>query len=155
MKRSNGNGNVPAATGFSGMVDKIFQDNLSRFFDDSFWGFSGLDRSVEVPVNVRQTDKSYELEVVAPGLKKEDFKINVSGDMLTVSFEHQEENKQEGKEEGWLRKEYKMRSFSRSFNLDDTIDVNKIAAKYSDGILQLSLPIKEGAKPISRTIEIK
>jgi HSP20 family protein len=154
MKRTNGNGNVPAPT-FSGMVDKIFQDNLSRFFDDDFWGFNGLNREVNVPVNVRQTDKSYELEVVAPGLKKEDFKINVSGDMLTVSFEHQEENNQQSKEEGWLRKEYKMRSFSRSFNLDDTIDVNKIAAKYNDGILQLSLPIKEGAKPISRTIEIK
>jgi HSP20 family protein len=154
MKRTNGNGNVPA-TGFSGMVDKIFQDNLSRFFDDDFWGFGGLNREANVPVNVRQTDKSYELEVVAPGLRKEDFKINVSGDMLTVSFEHQEENNLQSKEEGWLRKEYKMRSFSRSFNLDDTVDVNKIAAKYSDGILQLSLPIKEGAKPISRTIEIK
>lgn len=154
MKRTNGNSNVPATT-FSGMVDKIFQDNLSRFFDDDFWGFNGLNREANVPVNVKQTDKSYELEVVAPGLKKEDFKINVSGDMLTISFEHQEENNQQSKEEGWLRKEYKMRSFSRSFNLDDTIDVNKIAAKYNDGILQLSLPIKEGAKPISRTIEIK
>lgn len=154
MKRANTNGNVPATT-FGGMVDKIFQDNLSRFFDDDLWGFGGLNRKVNVPVNVRQTDKSYELDVVAPGLKKEDFKISVNGDMLTVGFEHQEENNQQNKEEGWLRKEYNKRSFSRSFNLDDTIDVNKIAAKYADGILQLSLPIKEGAKPISRTIEIK
>jgi HSP20 family protein len=154
MKRSNGHSNVPA-TGFSGMVDKIFQDNLSRFFDDGFWGFNGLDRSANVPVNVRQTDKSYELELVAPGLRKEDFKININGDMLTVSFDHREENNQERKDEGWLRKEYRMRSFSRSFNLDDTVDVNKISAKYSDGILQLSLPVKEGAQPISRTIEIK
>lgn len=154
MKRNNGNGNVPA-TSFSSMVDKIFQDNLSRFFDDDFWGFSGLDRHTNVPVNVRQTDKSYELEVVAPGLRKEDFKINVSGDMLTVSFEQQEHNNQQNKDEGWLRKEYKQRSFSRSFNLDDTVDLNKVEATYRDGILQLSLPIKEGAKPISRTIEIK
>jgi len=154
MKRSNGHSNVPA-TGFSGMVDKIFQDNLSRFFDDGFWGFNGLDRSANVPVNVRQTDKSYELELVAPGLRKEDFKININGDMLTVSFDHREENNQERKDECWLRKEYRMRSFSRSFNLDDTVDVNKISAKYSDGILQLSLPVKEGAQPISRTIEIK
>lgn len=153
MKRANGNSNAPASS-FTGMVDKIFQDNLSRFFDEDFWGFGGVNRQFNVPVNVRQTDKSYELELVAPGLKKEDFKINVSGEMLTVSFEHREENKQ-GEEGGWLRKEYNMRSFSRSFNLDDTVDVNKIAAKYSDGILQLSLPIKEGAKPISRTVEIK
>ncbi len=154
MKRNNGNGNLPA-TSFSGMVDKIFQDNLNRFFDDDFWGFGGLDRSVNVPVNVRQTDKSYELELVAPGLKKEDFKINVNGDMLTIGFEHQEDNNQQNKDEGWLRKEYKMRSFSRSFSLDDTIDVSKATAKYADGILHLSLPKKEGAQTISRTIEIK
>lgn len=154
MKRNSGNGNLPP-TSFSGMVDKIFQDNLSRFFDDELWGFRGLDRNVTVPVNVRQTGNSYELELIAPGLKKEDFKINVNGDMLTISFEQEEENNQQNKEQGWLRKEYKLRSFSRSFNLDDTVDVNKVEAKYSDGILHLSLPIKEGAKPISRSIEIK
>jgi HSP20 family protein len=93
--------------------------------------------------------------LVAPGLKKEDFKINISRDILTVSFEHSEENKQQSQDESWLRKEYNMRSFSRSFNIDDTVDVNKIEAKYSDGILHLSLPIKETAKPMSRTIEIK
>lgn len=155
MKRANGNSELPV-TRFGGMVDKIFQDNLSRFFDDDFWGFgSTLNREVNVPVNIRQTDKSYQLEFVAPGLKKEDFKINVSRDMLTVSFEHSEENKQQGQHERWLHKEYKTRSFSRSFNIDDTVDVNQIEAKYSDGILHLSLPIKENAKPISRTIEIK
>lgn len=154
IKRTNGTSKLPA-TSFGGLVDKFFQDNLSRFFDDDFWGFNGLDRNANVPVNVRQTDKSYELELVAPGLKKEDFKINVNGDMLTVSLERQEENNQQDPNEGWLRKEYRMRSFSRSFNLGDTIDVGKITAEYSDGILQLSLPIKEGAQPISRTIEIK
>jgi HSP20 family protein len=154
MKKANGNGSAPASS-FSGMVDKVFQENLSRFFNDDFWGFGSLNREVNVPVNVRQTDKSYELELVAPGLKKEDFKINISRDILTVSFEHSEENKQQSQGESWLRKEYNMRSFSRSFNIDDTVDVNKIEAKYSDGILHLSLPIKETAKPMSRTIEIK
>lgn len=154
MKRANPGSNVPS-TGFSAMVDKIFQENLSRFFDDGYLGLGGMNRESNVPVNIRQTGKTYELEVIAPGLRKEDFKINLNGDLLTVGFEHREENNQGGKEEGWLRKEYKMRSFSRSFNLDDTIDVNKIAAKYSDGILQLSLPIKEGAKPETRTIEIE
>jgi HSP20 family protein len=154
MKRANSNGSAPAGS-FSGMVDKVFQENLSRFFNDDFWGLGGLNREVNVPVNVGQTDKSYELELVAPGLKKEDFKINISRDILTVSFEHSEENKQQSQDESWLRKEYNMRSFSRSFNIDDTVDVNKIEAKYSDGILHLSLPIKETAKPMSRTIEIK
>ncbi|WP_276133059.1 Hsp20/alpha crystallin family protein [Polluticoccus soli] len=153
MKRNGGNGNVPG-TSFSGLVDKIFQDNLNRFFHDDSWGLGGPDRATNVPVNIRQTDKSYELELVAPGLKKEDFKINVSNDVLTVSLEHKETSEQQSKDEGWLRKEYKTRSFSRSFNLDNDVDANKITAKYSDGILYVTLPLKEGAKPIARSIEI-
>jgi len=124
MKRNSGNGDLPVFS-FSGMIDKIFQDNLNRFFDDDFWG--GY-RSTNVPVNVRQTADSYELELIAPGLRKEDFKINVKDDMLTVAFEQQEEDNQENKDEGWLRREHKTRSFSRSFRLDDTIDVNKVTA---------------------------
>jgi len=153
MKKASGNGTVPATT-FSGMVDTLFQNNLSRLFDDDFWGFRGLNRSVHVPVNVKQTDKSYELELVAPGLKKEDFKINVQGDTLSVSFEERDEKNQQNQDEGWLRKEYLLQSFTRSFNLDDAVDANKITATYRDGILHLTLPIKEGAQPISRTVPI-
>jgi HSP20 family protein len=154
MKKTNGNGNMPVTT-FSSLVDKIFQNNVNRVFDDDFWGFSNVTQNVSVPVNVKETDKSYELELVAPGLKKEDFKINVHGDTLTVSFEHQDEQSQQNKDEGWLRKEYQKRSFTRTFSLDDAIDANKISAKYSDGILHLSLLKKEGSQTVSRTIEIK
>lgn len=154
MKRTNGNGNQPAAS-FSGMVDRIFQDNLSRFFDDNFWGFNGLSRHANIPVNIRETDKSFELELVAPGLKKEDFKINLNGDTLTINFEQQQQENQENKEEGWLRNEYRRSSFSRSFQLDDAIDVSKITAQYKDGILYMQLQKKEGAQRVSSTIEIK
>ena len=154
MKKTNGNGSMPA-TSFSGLVDKIFRNNVNRLFDDDFWGFSNVSQSVNVPVNVKETDKSYELELVAPGLKKQDFKINVHGDMLTVSFEHQDNQDQQNKEEGWLRKEYHKRSFTRTFNLDEAIDANKINGNYTDGILHLTLPKKEGAQTVSRTIEIK
>lgn len=152
MKRTNGN--MPATT-FSGLVDRLFQNNANRVFDDDFWGFNGVSQNVNVPVNIRETDKSYELQLVAPGLKKDDFKVNVSGDVLTVSFGQKEEHSHENKGEGWLRKDYQMRSFTRSFNLDDAIDANKIDAKYADGILHLTMPKKEGAQSISRTIEIK
>lgn len=154
MKRKNGANPAPATT-FGGLVDQLFQNSLDRFFEqeDPFFRNGGWNKSV--PVNVRETDKTFELEVVAPGLKKQDFKLEVNGDMLTVSFDHKEENNQESPEEGWLRKEYRQQSFSRSFNLGDSIDVNKIAASYNDGILSLTLPKKEGAQRISRTIEIK
>jgi HSP20 family protein len=156
MRKENGNRRV-APSSFSGLVDQLFEKNVNRFFDDSFWGFNG-NRSLsagQIPVNIRETDQSYEMELVAPGLKKEDFKINVSGDMLTVSFEHKEEQNQENKPEGWLRREFRMQSFSRSFDLDDTVDMNKITATYHDGMLHLSLPKKEGAQSVSRNIEIQ
>ena len=156
MKRENGGARV-APNAFGGLIDQIFQDNLGRFFDDTAWGFNGnrsLSRN-QVPVNVKETDKSYEMDIVAPGLRKEDFKISVSGDMLTVTFEHKEETNQENKDEGWLRKEFRMQSFSRSFSLDDSVDMNKITASYKDGLLHLSLPKKEGAQRVNRSIEIK
>lgn len=154
MKKTNGNSAMPA-TSFSGMVDKLFQNNLNRILEDDFWGFKGLERAVNVPVNVRQTDKTYELEVVAPGHTKSDFKINVAGETLTVSLEHKEENNQEHEEQGWLRKEYRKQSFSRSFGINETIDANKITARYSDGVLHVTLPKKEEAQSLTRNIEIE
>jgi HSP20 family protein len=106
-------------------------------------------------VNIKETGKTYEMEVVAPGLKKEDFNVSISDNMLTVSFDHKEENKEENQNEGYLRQEYRRQSFARSFSLDDTIDADKIKAHYSDGVLQVSVPKKEGAQKITKNIEIK
>lgn len=156
MKRNAGNSNL-ATTGtlmpFGGLVDNILQNSLNRFFDDDFWGFNGV--SSRVPVNIRETDKSYELEVMAPGLKKEDFSVSMDNNMLTISFNHKEEDKEENKQDGYLRREYRMQSFSRSFTLDDTINVDKITAQYNDGVLHVSLPKKEGAQKITKNIEVK
>ena len=154
IKRNNGNTALPSGTA-SNWVDQLFQSNLNRFFNDDFWGFSGIDQQVNVPVNLRETDQGYEMSLIAPGLRKEDFKLNVTNDLLTVSYEQKEEHNEEKAEEGWLRKEYKMQSFSRSFRLDDSVDVNKITASYDNGVLHLSLPKKENARRISKTIDIK
>jgi HSP20 family protein len=140
---------------FGSVVDQIFQNNLSRFFDDSFWGFGGNIDSSRVPVNLRETDTSYEMELVAPGLRKEDFQLNISGDMLTVSFEEKNENKQNNTEEGWVRQEYRKRSFSRSFHLNDSIDTNGIVARYDSGILHVTLPKNEKAKQVSKSIKVE
>ena len=154
MKRNNGNTELPART-MTNWVDQLFQDNLNHFFKDDFWGFRGLDQQVGIPVNIRETDKSYEMSLIAPGLKKEDLKLNVNDELLTVSYEQKQEQNDENKEQGWLRKEYRMQSFSRSFTLDDSVDVNKITASYDNGILHLSLPKKENARRISKSIEVK
>lgn len=140
---------------FGSVVDQIFQNNLSRFFDDDNWGFSSSFHRQNVPVNLRETDKSYEMEVVAPGLKKQDFQLNISGDMLTVSFEQKQENNQQDESGQWIRREYKTQAFSRSFTLDETVDANAIVARYEDGVLHVSIPKKENSKKVSRTINIQ
>jgi len=146
------NGHQPAT--FGSVVDQIFQNNLSRFFDDEFWGFNGTLNKNQVPVNVRETDKSYEMYLIAPGLRKNDFQLNIAGDTLTVSFKHAEENRQENESGNWLTREFKLQEFSRSFSLGETIDAGKIAARYEDGILKLHLPKKENAQKVSREITI-
>ena len=95
------------------------------------------------------------MELYAPGLSKNDFQLNIEGDMLTVSFEKKTENKEENKQKAWFRQEYNMQSFSRSFSLGDTVDAAKIQARYENGVLYLELPKKEHAQRISRTIDIQ
>ncbi|MEP7321132.1 MAG: Hsp20/alpha crystallin family protein [Saprospiraceae bacterium] len=105
-------------------------------------------------VNVTETKDDYQVKVAAPGLKKEDFKVDVEGNILTISSE-KEETKNE-KDEKYSRKEYTYSSFSRSFTLPDVVHRDKIDAKYENGILSLSLPKREEAKKptISKLIEV-
>lgn len=151
MKR-NSNGHAPQTT-FGGLVDQLFQDNLGRIFDDGFWGFNGNVSRSQVPVNIRETDKAYELQFMAPGVKKEDFKVQVVDGLLTVSYEHKEDNNSNN--DGWRRREYRHQSFSRSFTLEDTIDGENIQARYVNGVLHLVVPKKEPAQKNARQIEIQ
>lgn len=141
-------------TTFGSVVDELFQNNFNRFFDDRLWGFNGLPSDTRVPVNIVETDTNYEVQVVAPGLKKEDFQLAFTGDTLTVSFEHHDQ-KAEGDQRKWIRREYRSASFSRSFTVDSTVDVEKANARYDNGILSLTLPKREEAKRISRKIEVQ
>jgi HSP20 family protein len=148
-KRQNGN---PSAS-FGNVVDNIFQNSLRRFFDDNFWDTERSLTSGNVPVNVRETEHQYEMDVIAPGCRKEDFNVNISDNMLTVSFEQKQQNTNQP-DDTWVRNEYIQRSFTRSFTLDDSVDAGKISASYTDGVLRLILPKNEKAKKLSKQIEI-
>jgi HSP20 family protein len=146
------NGQNAPATSFTGLVDQFFEDNLNRFLQDEFWGFQGVNAKT-VPMNLQETDKTYEMDLFAPGLRKEDFHLDVSDEMLTVSYDRNDEKTE--KNINWLRQEYKVESFRRSFTLDDTVDSNKITASYDNGILHLTLPKKEHAQRTVRRINIQ
>ncbi len=91
--------------------------------------------------NVKETEKSYHIELAAPGLAKKDFKVEADNGVLTISSEKEEEKK-EGSG-GYTRKEYSYNSFSRSFTLPENSKTDKIDAKYEDGVLKVTVPKKE------------
>jgi HSP20 family protein len=125
-----------------------FLDNfLSRDLMD--WGtanFSSTDTTLPA-VNVKETEDSFEIEVAAPGMKKEDFKVNIENNVLTISSEKKEERKEEEKGR-FTRREFSYQSFQRSFTIpENVIEGEKISARYCDGILCIVLPKKEEVKP--------
>jgi HSP20 family protein len=130
----------------------VFQDLFERLFDDELFRNGPSTMLNSVPVNIRNTDASYELSIVAPGLRKDDFSIQINRDMLTVSFEKKDETNQE--QDNWIRREYMHRSFTRSFHLDDTVNTEAIEATYTDGLLTISIPKKAPSELPIRTISV-
>lgn len=136
---------------------------LPAVFDDVFnqdW-LSEIDRTQRIgksvpAVNVKETDENFVVEVAAPGMKKEDFSIELDNKLLTISSETKEERVSENKDEQFTRKEFSYASFSRSFTLPETVDNSKISADYADGVLKIDLPKREEAKTeAKRRIEIQ
>jgi HSP20 family protein len=128
-----------------GFLEDAFQNGWNHF-NEEVTAFS-------VPVNIHETDKNYEVHLVAAGLKKEDFKISIDRNILTIAVDQNEENK-EATEGKWLRSEYRLKSFKRSFTLNDKIDTGNIAAKYNDGVLVVTLPKKEVSEPTTHQIAV-
>ena len=133
-------------TAFSGIMDNMLSNKWDKIFFDDNWS------NVTAPVNIKETDNAYLLEVVAPGLKKEDFNISVEKDVLTITYEKQEEKNEST--EKFLRNEYQFRSFKRRFTLTEKIDASGITAGYTDGILNITLPKATPAEPSVKKIDI-
>lgn len=143
-----------ALSKLSERMPSVFDDFFkpwNEWFDNG--GFTG--RTMNVPaVNITEQKDVYVVSLAAPGCKKEDFKIDVDGNMLTISSE-KEESKEE-KDKKFTRKEYNYSSFSRSFTLPDEINREKIEAKYEDGVLKISLlRLEEAKKPGATSISVK
>ncbi|MBC6489416.1 Hsp20/alpha crystallin family protein [Flavihumibacter stibioxidans] len=132
---------------FGSLLDELFQDL------PAFRNKEGVPAVQSVPVNIVETADGYHLELNAPGRIKEDFRISVENDLLTISYEHKEENKSEDLK--IIRKEFKYSSFKRSFSLDEKINAENIQAKYENGLLKLYLPKKAEVKQEPRAITIQ
>lgn len=131
-------------------------DMLDRFFNEDVapgrWGVQAA--STTPAVNVTEDDKKYEIDVAAPGLNKEDFNIDVTDGVLSITAEKEEQDKKE--EENYIRREFGYTKFQRSFDLPENIKEDKINASYKDGVLKVELPKKEeGKQKAQRKIDIK
>ncbi len=102
------------------------------------------------PVNIYKTEKSFEMLVVAPGRIKEHFHISMNGNQLTVSYTPPEGFPRPD----WVLREYSRGGFSRSFSLGESIDTAGITARYTDGVLQVSLPLLPGKEQVKKEIVI-
>jgi HSP20 family protein len=142
VKFGNGQKNYPANPFFNDVFDSILND---RFIGDKLIS--------RIPaVNIAENENEFHIELAAPGLKKEDFKINLDKNVLSVSADKKVENVEGTK---FSKREYNYTSFTRSFTLPETVDHSKIDAEYTDGVLTLTVAKREEAKFQTREIAVK
>lgn len=130
---------------FSSLVDP--RRGMFNFLNDDDFDSSPA-------INIKDHEKGYEIELAAPGLNKEDFKVSLDDGILTISAEKQ--SKIEEENEGYLKKEFSYNSFSRAMSIPETIDQDKeIKAQYKDGVLKMMLQKKDGVKSVKNHKTIK
>jgi HSP20 family protein len=133
-------------------VPTIYDDFFkpwSQWFDDG----GLINRAANIPaVNIKENGNHYTVSLAAPGMKKDDFKIEMDGNMLTISSEKEESTEDKG--DRYTRKEYSYSSFSRSFTLPEDVKPEAIDARYENGELKITLPRKDEAKKAATTKRI-
>jgi HSP20 family protein len=143
---------MSAITKFGGGMTP-FRSLITDFFEGEnvmFDRFFNRDLGWMPTVNIIETDKNFEIEVAAPGMHKNDFKVKIDNRVLTISAEKKEEK--EEKKKNFLRQEYRYSSFERSFTLPENTKEDEIKAHYEDGILKLFVAKK--AVTVSKAKEI-
>ena len=135
--------NSPMFNSFPMLFDDFFNQDMFNWNNSNF-----SDTNTTIPaVNIKETPEHYMVEVAAPGLTKQDFKVELDQNLLTISSEKSNQSEEGGEDQKYSRKEFSYQSFRRTFNLQkDVVDIDKIQAKYDNGLLHLTIPKKEEAK---------
>lgn len=134
-------------------VPRVFSDvfDVNRFLEDETW-LPKLFKKMPA-VNIKETGTEFSIELAVPGMKKEDFKLELENNLLTISSE-KEENK-DTKEDSYTRREYNYESFSRSFTLPENVKSEALKATYENGVLKIAVPKNEEVKQQQNKKEIK
>lgn len=128
-------------------------DVFNDFFDTDYMPRAN---AMAPAINVKESDKSYTVELAAPGMKKEDFNVHIDDDgNLTIKMESKKETKEDDKTARYLRREFSYSKFEQTLILPDDVDKNKIAAHVENGVLTVELPKVEQAEvKVARQIEV-
>jgi HSP20 family protein len=132
-------------------LNPLFTDVFDSILNDTFLSDKLVTKTPAV--NIAETENDFQIELAAPGLSKEDFKISVEKNILSVSAEKKVEAAATDKK--YSKKEFNYNAFTRTFTLPETVDYAKIEAAYTDGILKLNIAKKEEAKIQTREISVK
>ncbi len=128
-------------------MSEVMDNMLDRNFNTGFEKNCGC-----VPAtNILEKEEGFEIQLAVPGMKKEDFKLEMEEDVLSVIYEKKEEEKKAGEE--YLQREFDMDEFTRSFSIPKTADVESIKARYDAGILYISVPKQDKAR-LSKEIKV-
>lgn len=136
--------------------DSFFPSLFSDFFGDN-WLMPKFHATTPA-INVSETDKSYNVEVAAPGMNKEDFSISLANDGdLVISMEKKTDSKEENKDRKYLRREFGYSKFEQRLTLPDNVEKQNISAQMTDGVLTITIPKMTEAEKAEETryIEIK
>jgi HSP20 family protein len=128
-------------------IPSLMDDFFGRDWLDSTLGDWKTIGSTLPAVNVRESNDGYVIEVAAPGMKRDDFKVELDNNVLTISAQMEDSHQQKDQEGNYTRREFSYQSFQRSFSLpQNKVKGDEITARYVDGVLHVTVPKTEDAK---------
>ena len=137
---------------FSGLLDDLFgeQGQLNKLKEDFL---DGIPKRNLPPVNILEKKDLFEIEMLVPGIAKEALQIEIKEDVLVVSYEHINTSSDEADSKS-VKREFEVRSFKRSFTLNEILDADKINAGYENGILRITIPKKQQEPKLYKLVDI-
>lgn len=140
--------------GMNDLLEDLLGSNGMRIF-----GNTGLTtqkaKEQQVPVNIFENEEGYLIDIIAPGISKEEIQVKIEENVLTISHEAASPSEDEDPKFKTLKSEYTLNSFKRSFKISNKVEVDKVSAKYENGILKLNLPKKEVVLANNKTIAVE
>lgn len=128
-------------------TENSFSELLNHFFDNE--KMDNCQYFALPPANIKETEDNYIIEMAVPGFDKKDFNIELNENILKISLNKEQE------EQDYLRKEFQFNGFSREFRLSDKVEQDKIKGHYEKGMLEITIPKKESAKKVNRSIKVE